>query len=132
MQVDIRDGTADDHNFVLATMLRAVKYGSDYFRAMDREIYFSRFGVYISTLFKAPGRLKVACMPGETGDDGLILGYALLQGEVLHFVYVKSAFRNQGIAAQLLAGENIKKVSSMTAVGEALRQKKGYIFDPWS
>lgn len=127
----IRPGTPEDHNFVLATMLRAIKYGSDYFRAMDRTSYFKGFSTHIRRLLNGPGRLKVASLPGDVGEDDLILGYALLSSNVLHFIYVKSAFREQGVARALLADENIKYVSQMTSAGESLRQKKGWAFDAW-
>jgi GNAT superfamily N-acetyltransferase len=43
---------------------------------------------------------KVACDPD---DNDLIMGWAAGEGPVLHYIYIKTAYRGQGIARELVA-----------------------------
>lgn len=43
---------------------------------------------------------NIACLPN---DEDVILGYAVFQPKILHYVFVKEAFRENGIAKSLVA-----------------------------
>lgn len=54
--------------------------------------------------FKTPTATCIVCSPDD--DPWLILGWIAVQqmttGLILHYIYVKNAFKNQGIAKQLI------------------------------
>lgn len=65
--------------------------------------------------------IKVACLPE---DPDVILGYSILSADfqTVHFVYVKSAWRNKGIARSLLP-QYPTTITHLTKLGKSLMHK---------
>jgi hypothetical protein len=130
--VDIRIGTPEDHNFIFATMLRGLYYGDSWFSKIPKDIFMLEYHKIVASLLSLPSiQVKVACL---RDDPEVVLGYALLgsEGKVIHFVYVKSAWRKIGIAT-MLVGDTPKAVTHLTTVGESILKKyPEVIFNPFT
>ena len=128
--VAVRDFQPNDKNFILATWLRGLKYGNDWFNAIDPGIYFVVYQAAIERLLGNPNiSVKVACLKE---DPEVVLGYAVYSGARLDWVFVKKAWRGVGIAKGLVP-TGITCVSHLTTVGRSiLKKREGIIFNPFS
>ncbi len=128
--VEVRNGTTDDINFIYATMLRGLYHGCELYGLIEKEAFYSNYEQVLAKLLLKPVlELKIACL---TLEPEVILGYALAEPGVLHFVYIKSPFRGQNIAKQLLAScSEIRFVTHLTKSGNAIRLKKGWVYNPF-
>lgn len=133
MEVVIRGSRTSDLNFIMSTWLRGQRHGCTYYSEIDSKAYYDLQGlVLLDTMANPKCSIRVACL--DTEPD-LILGYSVVtwSGEpLINWVYVKSAFRGQGIANKLLEGVNAKTVTSLTDLGNDIRKTKGYIFNPFA
>lgn len=128
--VSVRDYLPGDRNFILATWLRGLRYGNEWFEAVDQKIYFDFYNKVIEIILNRPDtQVKVACLKD---DPEVILGYSVYTGGVLHWVFVKKAWRSIGIMKSLLP-EGIVAVSHLTTVGKSiLRRHPGVVFNPFA
>lgn len=67
---------------------------------IPKATYYKRVRGRIEALIKRGAELKIACDPD---DANIILGWMCAEAPVLHYAYVKEAYRRQGIALSLLA-----------------------------
>lgn len=119
----------DDFNFVLITWLHSLKFGNDYFKEWDDRKYYDKYQIFLKELLARPDvETNVACL---SEDHDVILGYAIAKTPVLDFVYVKKAWRNIGLATELVKKFEIEKVSHLTKAGNAIRKRKGWGFEPY-
>ncbi len=127
--VHVRDGTTDDINFIYATMLRGLYHGCELYGQIEKEAFFKHYQEVVARLLLKPSiSLKVVCLADEAE---VVLGYAISEPGTLHFVYVKSPFRGQGIAKQLLGASVFSSVTHLTKSGNAIRLKKGWTYNPF-
>lgn len=128
----IRDSKPEDTNFILATFLRGLYYGDSIFSKMDKQSFMKNYDKVALALVNSPKvTIKVACLKE---DPDVVLGYSMLSADYLtvHWVFVKRAWREGGIAASLLPAHPTT-VSHLTAVGEKLLSKlNNPIFNPFS
>lgn len=129
--VALRDITPSDRNFVFATWLRGLKYGNDFFNAIEAEVYYKVYNKYIEAVLARPQvTVKFACL---RDDPEVVLGYAVYEGPVLHWVFVKKAWRSIGIAKSLVP-ETITTVTHLTLAGKSILHKQRYygiVFNPF-
>ncbi len=74
--------------------------------------------------------IKIACLPD---DEDVILGYSILSNNfnTIHWCYVKSAWRKQGIARSLLP-QYPSRVTHLSSVGKSLMSKlPTAVFNPF-
>lgn len=132
MEIVIRGGNADDLNFVRSTWLKGLYYGNSYCSEIDQTSFFKGQGQIIADALLNPSNsLRVACLKE---DPSVVLGYVLVGWNApiaIHWVYVKSAFRKQGIANSLLSDVKADTVTSITDLGNKIRKTKGYKFNPY-
>lgn len=128
--VSIRDATASDKNFIFATWLRGLRYGNDWFALIEPTAYYASYNNFIHGLLTKPGTVvKVACL---LDDPDVVLGYAVYEGPVLHWVFVKKAWRGIGLAKSLVPN-NTKVVSHLTVLGRNILKKHPQVqFNPFS
>lgn len=122
--VAIRDYKLEDKAFILATALRGLYYGDSWFSQIPKDVFMREYHTILERAIGAPGVIiKLAVM---ADDPEVIFGYVIYhpleEGVSLDYIFVKSAFRGNGLARQLLP-ENIKSVSHVTKVGKALLPK---------
>lgn len=130
--VTIRDYNKDtDHNFIIATWLRGLRYGNDWYGMIEQDAYFSKYHEFIELLLNnGQPKIRVACLKS---DDSVILGYSVTRNndEILDFMFVKKAWRMIGIAKSIVP-QSIKRVTHVTKIGVSLMKKKPEIlFNPF-
>jgi GNAT superfamily N-acetyltransferase len=128
----IRGYVPDDRNLILSSWLRENTPdprvdGDVYFREQESKI--KRW--LLSLTFNRFRVLRVACAPDYPAQVfGWIAAELLRDSPVLHFVFVKGAFRGQGLAKELMEG--IKPVLH-THEGRGLKRLKlASKFDPFA
>lgn len=131
----MRKYTKDDANFVLATFLRGVYYGDSelypYIRLIPKDIFMKEYKkIALALLTSDNTTINVACLK-DTPD--VILGYSILSADYanIHWVYVKAAWRRQGIARALLP-KWPKAATHISVIGMKLLNKfENIIFNPF-
>lgn len=124
--IDFRPARPSDASFILATWLRGLRFGNSWYKLIDNEVYFKVYHAVLEALLSKPTiSIKVACLKD---DPEVILGYSVYEGTRLHWVHVKLAWRNIGIAKALVPDET-KSVSHLTEVGRSIFMKRR---DKWS
>lgn len=99
--VTVRPACADDLNLVKATYLENFKHSSSQGRLVRPQVYF-QYQRQVMDRLLSKGLVRVAC-PTDTPE--VIVGYLISEGKnVLHYLYVKQAFRRFGVARTLLEG----------------------------
>lgn len=108
-------------------MLRGLYHAPDSFYGMrERDEFLRNYGETLKVLMARPDtRIVVACLAAE---EDIILGYAVLGQDTLHYVYVKPAWRQQGIARALVS--EVKQVTHIVPNLNKLRVRKGINFKP--
>lgn len=123
-----RDYVEDDHNFIMSTWLKGLKYGNDFFRDIQSKPYFETYHRALSGLIGRPDiTIKVSCLKE---DPSVILGYSVAHGAVLDWVYVKDDWRRIGIASSLIP-PGVSTVSHWTKLGKKIMPKT-WIINPFS
>lgn len=94
-----------DSGFIYSTWPKSVFYrGVHVEYDVDRRAWFEDFHAYMK-LHMPDAHIYVACMHD---DPHTILGYSVVYGRALQFIYVKELFRQQGIAMLMLKRNNFK------------------------
>lgn len=136
---DLRDARESDKNFILATFMRGVYYGDSksdligpkFFSLVPKKIFMEKYKPYAEALI-ANRVVKIACLPDA---PEIILGYSIMSKDfqVIDWVFVKSAWRNKGIARALIP-QFPTSVSHITRVGLTLLKKFKIevIFNPFT
>jgi hypothetical protein len=131
--VCIRPFIGEDTNFVHNSWLHGLKQGCEYFRLIDKEPYFDIYGKIITSIIERPGvNIKIVCLKQ---DPEIILGYSVVElrpGQlILHWLYVKPDWRDNGIA-RTLTPENVTHTTHLTKTGRALLKKHPEVmFNPF-
>lgn len=128
---DIRDAKEEDKNFILSTFLRGLYYGDSWFSSIPKAIFMENYKRIADALVSGKATsIKVACLKE---DPDVILGYSILSQDyqTIHWVYVKNAWRNKGIAKSLLP-KYPTTVTHLTKLGRELVTKfNNIIFNPF-
>lgn len=126
----LREAKESDFPFIYATWLKGLRFGNDVFGTIEQHSYFRNYHKVIETILHRPSVvIPVACL---IEDPNTILGYALREDGMLHYIHVKSAFRRFGIARALSPPE-ISRVTHTTKMGWAILKEKfpNAIYDPF-
>lgn len=117
---DIRDGKIEDKNFIMSTVLRGLYYGESVFSDVPKDIFMENYKATVEQMLNN-SIIQVACLKD---DKDVILGYSILSldFETIHYVFVKSAWRNQGIARSLVPMYPLY-ASHLTSLGKKLLTK---------
>jgi hypothetical protein len=127
----VRAYKENDLSFIKATFLRGMYYGDSWFSQIPKDIFMENYSLFLDKLLeKRQDSIAVACL---REDQDVILGYSVMSNDltILDFVYVKTAWRKQGIARRLTPRSPIF-VSHLTKLGATLMQKlDGTVFNPF-
>jgi hypothetical protein len=127
--VSLRDYTLEDKNFILATWLRGLYYGDSWFSAMKKDTFMQVYHQIVQQILEKEGiKIKIACLKE---DPSVILGYVVHSSHAVHWLFVKKAWRNIGLASDLLP-ETVKIVTHLTKVGLIISKRKGFEFNPFN
>lgn len=128
---NVRDYKTSDKNFVLATFLRGLYHGDSWFSQIPRDIFMENYSRIAEAMVNNTNTLiKIACLPD---DEDVILGYSILSSNynTIHWCYVKSAWRKQGIAKSLLP-QYPTYITHLSSVGKSLMYKfPNAVFNPF-
>lgn len=106
---------------ILATWLRSLRYGSDFFKLVDSPTFFKIYSTTLLSIMRRPEVLvRVAVL---TSEPDVAVGWCVFQHGVLHYVWVRPMGRKQGIARSLMP-KNIQVITHLTKVGKSLWIKK--------
>lgn len=123
-----RDYRPEDRNFILATFLRGLYYGESWFTLIHKQAFMEHYHKVIEYLLSKPTiSIKVACLKE---DQDVILGYAILEPELVHFAFVKKNWRGIGIARDLVPSTT-KVTTHLTRIGLSILNKKSLTFNPF-
>lgn len=126
--VGFREYMPSDKAFILATWLRALRFGNSWYNLIDAKVYYAVYHAVLENLLaKSTTTIRVACLKD---DPEVILGFSVYESPRLHWVYIKQAWRKLGIARALVPKE-ITVVSHLTEPGKAIMLKKKLIFNPF-
>jgi GNAT superfamily N-acetyltransferase len=127
----IRFYKPEDKSFIMATSLLGLYYGDSWFSMIPKDIFMDNYKKVFEHFIDSPTTgIAIACLPD---DHDVILGYSIVSSdlETLHWVFVKSAWRKQGIAKSLVPA-NIKWVTHLSTTGkDLLRKHKNVKFNPF-
>lgn len=128
---NIRPAKPEDMNFVMATFLRGLYYGDPWYTQIPKDIFMSVYKQIAQKAWESPTVvIRVACLKE---DENVILGYSVLSADnsAILWVFVKTAFRNQGIARSLVPSSPVF-VTHLTTLGKTLLPKlNGAVFNPF-
>ena len=112
----LRPATTEDLPFIYATWLRSQYYGSPWFRQIPYAVYFTEYRKIVER-YVASSRISVSCL---SADPDVVLGYAVYSPSgVLRWIYVKKAWRQQGVSKDLFRPDTTE-ASSMSRIGRLL------------
>lgn len=118
--ITIRPGEFDDLNFIFASWLKGLRFGSKWHKDIDQDVYFQGQHRVIEKIIEDPAtEIRIACLK-DTPE--VIVGYSVVTGTTLHWVQVKKDWRNIGIAKDLVP-KSIAEVSVLTTVGASILKR---------
>lgn len=126
-EVGVRRATTDDMRFVSASWFES------YWKATARDLGVP-FGAYkpgqdaLIRRLTAAGDVLVAYLISVPDE---ILGYSVIENETLHYVYVKSVYRRQGIATGLIQ-HRAARYSHKTRGAKWIAASLGLTYDPYT
>jgi GNAT superfamily N-acetyltransferase len=104
-------------NLVLSSWKNTFKGGNQYTRMIDSGSYYAAYHRYITMLLNRPDAiLRFAHL---LGSEDTALGWSLMEGKILHYVYVGFDYRHQGIAKALVPGK-VEVFTHMTNAGRKI------------
>lgn len=119
----LRIATANDYPLIYATWLRSQYYGNTWFKEIEQNTFYDNYKKIVLQRLTS-STIVISCLES---DPDVILGYAVmsLDETVLHWVYVKRAWRRFGIAKEMVP-ETIKTVTSLTRVAKPLLKDRKF------
>lgn len=102
----------------------------DFFSSIHQNVFMESYHKHLENLFNKPGiNIAVTCLKA---DPDVILGFSVFGKGVLYWVFVKPDWRGIGLGNDLIPQEDITTVAGFTRVGDIIRRKRNWVFNPWS
>ncbi len=87
---------------VYSRWLKSLRYGNEYFKLIDNDVYFHVYHDYLTLLLNREGvEINIAVL---SDDVDVVLGFSVKEAGVLHFVHVHKDQRKRGVG-RTLAGQ---------------------------
>lgn len=124
----IRDYKPFDKNFIMASFLRGVYYGNKFYGMTPKDDFMNNYK-HVGESLIANAKIRVACLPD---DPDVILGYCITSSsdEIIHWCFVKTAWRRQGILKAMLPN-TVTTNTHFTELSLTLRHKMKLTFNPF-
>lgn len=113
----VRRANDTDLSLIVSTWLHGLYHSNTWFNEIEKDVFWENYRKVIEAIL-AYSDVNVACLPDE---PDVILGYVVYTGPILHWIFVKKAFRKLGIGKTLLP-DNINTITHLTDVGRALKR----------
>lgn len=105
---------AEERNFVLASWMRSLRHGNDYYKIIESDGYYKAYDHYIKRLLQDP---KCAVRLAALSDaPDVLLGFSVSRGTTLDYVFIKPDFRKMGMAKKLVP-KGITHTTHLTKTG---------------
>jgi hypothetical protein len=127
----VRPGVLEDKNFILATFLRGLYYGNDFYNLIPKDVFMNNYKVVAEHLTASPNvTVHIAALKE---DPGVILGYAILSKDLktVHWAFTKTVWRNKGIMKSLIPGDIDTITHFTTTTLKYLRHYPNITFNPF-
>jgi len=95
----IVSGRDSAKSLVYATWLRSYEASSLAAKNIPRDVFFAEHHKVIDRILARGASVRLAVLPDE---PDVVLGWAVVEWPIVHYVYVKPPFRKHGIAQALL------------------------------
>lgn len=119
VKVVFRPHVHSDHPFIYASWRNGMFYGSE-LKLKEPRSTFRDLTHKIRHILKS-ATVLVACLEDSPET---IIGYSIVEGTILHWVYVKEDYRNQRIATLLIPKSINQYGDIITEVAKAILKKK--------
>lgn len=130
MNWNLREPKKNDISFIYSTWLKSYHYDS-WTKNIAKSIFFDHYKLIIDEILLT-AQIKVAC---SKDDEDIILGYLVFEDQILHYCFVKDAFRGYGIATNLVKSSlnsNTYEISHRThSLLNIIRDRKDFIYNPF-
>ncbi len=127
----IREFKESDRKFIMATFLKGLYHGDSWFSLIPIQIFMDNYKPALDAILaNSNTQVQIACLKD---DEDIILGYSILghNYSTIHWVFVKAAWRNGGIA-RALTPRYPTTVTHLTALGKSLMSKiETAVFNPF-
>ena len=127
-----------DIPFIMSTFLKGVYYGNSHYELIDKDIFMGNYKHFIQVLLDKSA-VVVACLKD---DHDVILGYSVVSpsAKIIHWCYVKSAWRNKGIGRSLVPANpefithftHSKDETPKEGLNKFLRHFSGCVYNPFA
>lgn len=129
--IELREGLTADHDLIYSTWLKGMYFGSkdSWIQAIPEHVFNKNYAQVIHKLLDKSQTL-IACLK-ESPD--VVLGYSVFNKDktVIHWVYVKTSWRNIKLAEDLIP-HTIHTATHITPSGKALARTYGIEFNPFA
>lgn len=118
-------------NLIFSKWLRSLRYGNDYFKLIQQDIYFKAYQLYLESILNNPNTIISLAVLSD--DEDVVLGFSIITHSTLHYVYVQKEQRKQGIGTSLTPLSQLTTISHLTKIGLSLWNNKcpHLIFNPF-
>lgn len=100
MKYPIRDATGEDIPFIYSTWSNSYRTDSDTGRNMPKSLYYKYIIPIIDGILQRA--LTRTIVIHDPKDEFVIWGYLVYEPQVIHYIFVKEAFRRAFIATDLI------------------------------
>jgi GNAT superfamily N-acetyltransferase len=106
---------------IYSKWLRTHRYGNEYFKLIDSDAYYTVYKAYINVILNRPNTIvKLAVL---TDEPDTVLGFSVVEGSALHYVWSHKDNRGIGIARALVP-PGIEYITHLTKIGMSLWNSK--------
>lgn len=127
----IRPIKPEDLSFIYSTWSRGQYHGYSPHSVINKQVFFKEYSKITSNILKHPStHVYITCLPDA---EDIILGYVVIQNNVLHWIYVKQAWRNKGISKLMLEffKDGLKYHTGITDNSFSFLSKLGLTYNPF-
>ena len=107
INIQVRPAEDEDARFVYSTWLRCYRVGSPSNLLIPRKVFYESHHPLLEKLIS----ISNVAVAHPVGEPGVILGYLVFQrralGDVVHFGFTKSPFREFGVMRTILAAMDV-------------------------
>lgn len=127
-----------DEDFIYSTWIRNYKHSSYFAKRIKPSVFFKEHHIVIDHLMQKPEMVCLVAHPKN--DQDTLLGYAVFEKlddrHVVHFTYVKDAFRMMGIAKTIYKTAEIDMAKLSFShwtmpVDELIKKYPDIIYNPY-
>jgi hypothetical protein len=125
----LRLAIGSDLNFIYSTWLDSYRYDSSLGKSCRNSTFYPSYQLVIDHIL-ARASVVVVCMPDQ---EKVIFGYLVYEPKILHYCFVKQAFRELGLAGLMWREAICPLVHTHKTLGAEpiLLNHKEFVFNPF-